>query len=119
VTFRLNVINPIVTPGSSYQIQVTWAATLVQADSGGSGSTDPQSSIKPYSGTVGEPGAPDKHGYQVLGGFAPLHPGVWTFTVTTDLENWTASCQQTLPAAALNVNFTHNTPGCMTGTQFP
>jgi hypothetical protein len=120
VTFQLNVINPITRTGSPYQIQVTWTANLDHADPVGSGTTDPQSITKPYSGNVGEPGAPDPHGYQVsYAAFPQLHPGTWTFTVTTDLENWTTNCQQNLPAASLNVNFTHNIAGCMTGTQFP
>jgi hypothetical protein len=124
VSFRLNVINQTsVRPGSSYQIIVTWGATLVQAGAG-SGVTDPQLITKTYTGTVGGPGAPDPHSYQVSysagpWGFPALHMGVWTFTVATDLESWSTSCQQELSEAVLSVNFTHGKDGCMTGAQFP
>lgn len=122
VIFRLNVINPIASTGTSYQINVTWSATPNQVAAEGSGTTDTQLVSKQYSGTVGGPGAPDAHGYQVsYGGFPALHAGTWTFTVATDLELWTMSCQLTLPqdSALLYVNFTHNVGGCKTGTQFP
>jgi hypothetical protein len=118
---KLNVINPIVTTGSPYQIQVTWAMTMVQAGST-PGPLDSLTFQKTYSGTVGlEDTSPDSHGYQVSYQVGQLlSPGQVRFTVTTDLENWTTSCTQNFPPGSLlSVNFTHGKDGCTIGTQFP